>query len=176
MLARAELASDRLVVGEHEGGESRIEELRLHDVFPDQAAGPVAIDRVLVEPALERRLAAGPDADGDPRRLDRGRLDLDADPPGLVEHQEDIDISIDVGSLDRRGRRCEAEHAERPRQRDIARRDGSRADLSEQRVDQLGRRERDVQQHGEHRDRRETRSAELTRRRPPTRIRRLGQP
>src|SRR5262249_52745833 len=118
VLAGAELARDRVVVREHEGGEARVEELGFHDVLFDEAARPVAVDRVLLEPVLERRIPAGPDADGHPRRVERGRLDLDADAPGLVEHQQDVDIAIDVGPLDRRRRRRKAEHAERPRQRD----------------------------------------------------------
>src|SRR5262249_10172129 len=83
-LAGAELARDRVVVREHERGEARVEELGLHDVILDEAARPVALDRVLLEPALEYCFAAGPDADGHPGRVERGRLDLDAEAPGLV--------------------------------------------------------------------------------------------
>src|SRR6267142_1002992 len=171
VLPGAELARDRLLVRKHEGGEARLEELGLHEVFRDEASGPVAIDRAVPEPALERRFAAGPDADGDPRGIDRGRLALDADPAGFLEHQERVDVPIDVGSLDRRGRRREAQHAERPRHRHIARRDRSRAGSSQQRVDRLARREKDLKQDDENRGRREARPAELARREPPARIR-----
>ena len=61
---------------------------------------------------------------------------LDGELTGLAQRELRLEVALELGVGDGAGRRLEAEHAERPRQGDVAQHDRPRADLAEHRVHQ----------------------------------------
>ncbi len=124
------------------------------EVVLEEAAGPRGVDA--------RRPRAGPR--GPRRRPLPGAVDvrgrhLDGELGGLAHRELGVQVARELGVGDRAGRRLEAEHAERPRERHVAQHDRARADLREHRVHEAARRRR----------RRSRRSASRREPRPTTR-------
>ena len=69
-----------------------------------------------------------------PGPIDVGGGHLDVELAGLAHRELGVEVALELGVGDGAVRRLEAEHAERPRQGDVAQHDRTRADLGEHRV------------------------------------------